>query len=333
MKMTEQERSAMIRRSAYAWSCFQDNTPAEEILSQIYCDGLTDKSPRQGALMAGEVLGWMARFQQGYDAMLEDPEGYTGWLLSREMAPLLAENRLQALRQLMGMLDPARPEPPSASEEALRREAVKLLVNREDAAAVEQLLCAVPDGEPRNRRLVKTVCGEEMTLAVNTMVAYTMVKNGELGAGAARTASLGQVTAGVCAEDLLQSICQEERAGYLSPEQAAERRYAASAVCRVMLLLAGAAAAGGLAMLATEGAVLTAGMALLAALGSIMAEKYRLDRQMVEECAEDLTAPVVALPQPDSWQGRQAAAPLHQSPLEPVDEDQEDSEEMPLTLF
>ena len=85
MNMTAQERAALVRRSAYAWSALQEGTDAREVLSDLYCNNLTDKSPAQGALMTGELVQWMARFQDCYDAVLEDPRGYPAHVLKEEL--------------------------------------------------------------------------------------------------------------------------------------------------------------------------------------------------------------------------------------------------------
>ena len=47
MKITEQERKLIIRRSAGAISQIQEGEDAISVLSGIYCQNLTEKSPRQ----------------------------------------------------------------------------------------------------------------------------------------------------------------------------------------------------------------------------------------------------------------------------------------------
>ena len=81
---------------------------------------------------------------------------------------------------------------------------------------------------------------------------------------------------------------------------------------------------------ATFAAILPAGITAAADTPPEAPEGYLAYYSFDGTAAENEKLTVI---KPDSWQGRQAAAPLPQPPLEPVDEEQEDSEEMPLTLF
>ena len=73
-KLSDTEQRNIIRRSAAAISQLQDGEDAIRVLSGIYCGSLPDKSPRQGELMAREVLTWISEFQDSYDRAAEDPE-------------------------------------------------------------------------------------------------------------------------------------------------------------------------------------------------------------------------------------------------------------------
>ncbi len=351
MKITEQERVSLIRRSAYAWSHFQENGNAVDILSKIYCHNLIDKSPKQGELMTTELLLWMARFQDCYDAALEDPAAYTEYILTQELDALPLQQQCQALEQVIQASQSA-----DASEsvlpyhgtvspqarDSLRQEAVQRITNGEDTAVLEQILLAADDAEPHNRKLVKTICGEDMVLAVNAMVLYTMAKNGEL-SEIPKDVSLAQVAIGACTEDQFRSISRDERQGCLSKEAAAKRKQALTTAFRAMMLLSSVALAGGFAMLLARSTsirrCLIIGAALLAALGVIVAEKFKLDRQMVEDQADEIVEIPLKLPRATAvWtrtkakQDQQTTVPGSSENLEDPAE-QEDTEESVLRLF
>ena len=74
MKITEQERKLIIRRSAGAISQIQEGEDAISVLSGIYCQNLTEKSPRQGELMARELFSWIGQFQKALDDAATEPE-------------------------------------------------------------------------------------------------------------------------------------------------------------------------------------------------------------------------------------------------------------------
>lgn len=323
----------MIRRSAYAWSCFQEDWSAEDILCEIYCHNMQDKSPQQGRLMAQELLSWMARFQQGYDAVLDHPDDYVERVLIKEIEALSPDEQCRVLRQVIASLQPDgghekadESAQPSDERDILLRRAVERLTSK-GSTAEEEL--SVKDDAPQNRRILKAVCGDDMVLAVNAMLLYTMAKNGEL-TEIPRDVSLAQVVIGVCTEDLLHSICRAEQSGYISEKIAQQQKCAASTVYRVLMLAAPAALAGGLAMLFAPGLIggLTIGLALFAGLNMVLPEKFKMDRQMVEDHADDITAVEVELPTVEDVRGeRQTTEAADCKPLEHESEDWEEQEQ------
>ena len=310
MNMTAQERAALVRRSAYAWSALHEGTDAREVLSDLYCNNLTDKSPAQGALMTGELVQWMARFQDCYDAVLEDPRGYPAHVLKEELGTLPLEQQCQVLDRLIRAWGPEERQtaehPVSLrTRDALLEEVLGYLDSGADA--LEEYLPPAEASELQERDQVKAVCGEDLTLAMNTMVLYTMAQNGELppmpGDG-----SLAQTAIGVCGEDLMRGISRDEQSGYVRQEETAQRRCALLTASRITLLQAGAALAGGLAALTLLpvgllGTLGTCG-ALLAAVGAVMTEKFRTDSRMLEGEADELPRLSLELPHRSApWSG------------------------------
>ena len=167
------------------------------------------------------------------------------------------------------------------------------------ADALEEYLPPAEASELQERDRVKAVCGEDLTLAMNTMVLYTMAQNGELppmpGDG-----SLAQTAIGVCGEDLMRGISRDEQSGYVRQEETAQRRCALLTASRITLLQAGAALTGGLAALTLLplgllGTLGTCG-ALLAAVGAVMTEKFRNDSRMLADEADELPRLPLELP-------------------------------------
>ena len=306
MNLTQQERAALIRRSARAWSYLQEDLSAQELLQALYCGSLADKSPQQGGEMAQELLLWMARFQDCYDGALRDPQGCPE-ALEAALAPLPPEQRNQILAQLSAAGEAAAPD--------------RLLPPEDGAAA-------------RNRRRVNAA--GELVLAVNAMTLYAMGKRGEL-SGLPRDASLAQTTLCLCAEDLTHRIRREAQTGRLSQRETDGRKNALSAAFQTTALLAGAALAGGFTpLLAGSGGVfgcLSAAAALLAALGKILEEKFQIDAQMLEELPENLREIPLALPRAARRSGGQASRLQRAAPKEPEDLEQAQEDESSLWTF
>ena len=194
--LSDTERKNLIRRAAAAISQIQDGEDAISVLSGIYCENLPDKSPRQGELMARELLDWIGRFQAAFDKALEGPED----LLCQTISDLFAQLSPEEQCQLLGKLGIPAEE---GAESALLREAsVRLL----ESDAVLTLQPGSIDRESiQARNTAKEIVGEEMLLAVTSMVVYTMAKNGEL-SGVPEKISLAQVAIGVCTEDKLATF-------------------------------------------------------------------------------------------------------------------------------
>lgn len=205
--LTDTERKYLIRRAAAAISQLQDGEDAIGVLSGIYCENLPDKSPRQGELMARELLDWIGRFQASFDEALEGPEDFLCRTISELFAQLPLEEQCELLGQGLGI-----PVEKAAVSEPLRdsllREATVRLM---ESDAILTLQPGSIDRESiQARNAAKDIVGEEMLLAVTSMVVYTMAKNGEL-SGVPEKISLAQVAIGVCTEDKLAELsCLKE---------------------------------------------------------------------------------------------------------------------------
>lgn len=331
MNIAARERSAIIRSAAYTWSSLQDGVDGRKTLIGLYCHNLEDKTPVQGALMARELSQWMARFQDCYDAVLEDPEGYPEHVLQEALGVLPLEQQFQILERLVRVWGPGgSPDTVGVqTREALLAQALASLPTGADA--LEQYLPPAGADELQERERVQSLCGQDMALAVNAMTCYTLAQNGALpplpGDG-----SLAQAAAGVCAEDLLRGIIRDEQEGYLRESEAAQRRCALLTAFRLTLLLAGAAMAGGLAALTVPALGLLGALGvcggLLAALGEIVTEKFRIDCRMLEEETDDLPPVSLELPHCAApWPGKRTARAS--DPEAEQDQPQEETQESP----
>lgn len=323
MKMTDSERKAMIRRIASAIGCLQDGEDAISVLSRIYCENLPDKSPRQGELMAREVLSWMETFRQAVDRAQPDPEAYLQQELKEQLAQFSLEQQCRILRrQIHGCTALAQAETPedllSAAEQQGSAE------DREAPAASEALrdsllreaACRIAGGDgscgsdlfsedgvaatTRGQHIAGTYVGEEMLQAMTAMVVYTMVKNGEL-SGFPEDTSLAQITVSVCAEDQYREILCGAQRRYLS-EAEAEQRLRTLRVVLFSLLFAAAAAIAG-SMLAAHAKQFSMvpyaalGLYILLWLGIVMGIYYKAYAEMVQEESDTVAQiPVVLDP-------------------------------------
>jgi len=205
--LTDTERKYLIRRAAAAISQLQDGEDAIGVLSGIYCENLPDKSPRQGELMARELLDWIGRFQHSFDEALEGPENFLCRTISELFAQLPLEEQCELLGQELGI-----PVEKAAVSEPLRdsllREASSRLMESDTILTLQP--GSIDRESIRARNAAKDIVGEEMLLAVTSMVVYTMAKNGEL-SDVPEKISLAQVAIGVCMEDKLAELsCLKE---------------------------------------------------------------------------------------------------------------------------
>lgn len=301
MQITQAERDEIFRASAHALSYFQEGEDPQEVLSQIYCHNMEDKSPRQGALMAKELLTWMARFQSGFDAAMENPEGYAydelrsalNGLPEERQTALLQEwiQAAERLNSLESADDPqaalaAQKECPVCQYRAPQYQPETLLgmlISRiKDAPKVLQTIVnAAAPWKLRERTAVKRKCGGNMDLAVTAMVIYTMAKNGKL-SGVPRDATLGQVTVGVCAADLQQQIAMQQGA----EKRMVELQLLALKITFVVLMAAAAALMVGGAVWNT---VLAFGGYFLFWLTVVMAVYFSQVCRMMENSAVEIT--------------------------------------------
>lgn len=345
MTLADSEKASLIRRSAYAWSCLQSGEDAADILSEIYRGNLCDKSPGQGAIMADDLLMWLARFQGGYDAALEDPEAFAACVLKEESAQLPAEQAFRLLGKIAE--EPLAGEcSPAGLEEGLEK-ASRVFASPETAMELERTLLAAGEIDAADMRQLRRACGENAVLAVNSMVIYTMAKNREL-ACVPQEVSLGQVAAAVSADDLLCGIIRDERSGYLSEKEASRCKRALAASFMAAMLAAAAALYGGLSALLACGAAavfdLICCRPLLEAVGTILPYKYGIDSRMLEREPENAFKLQIKLPRlsaPSSFgaylQAKHTSGPRAECPpalceAEADAEECEDEDTAPLLL-
>lgn len=277
--LSDKERKHIIRRSAAAISQLQDGEDAIGVLSGIYCENLPDKSPRQGELMAREVLDWIGRFQASFDEALEGPEDYLCRTISEMLAQLPLEEQCELLGQGLGI-----PVERAAVSEPLRdsllREASARLM---ESDAILTLQPGSIDRESiQARNAAKEIVGEEMLLAVTSMVVYTMAKKGEL-SGVPEKISLAQVAIGVCTEDKLAELsCLKEM-------NIENQLWVLKAACVSTMLAAVTVAGVGGWLMGLDLAVVAAfcGYVLLW-LGVVLSIYYKTTADMIREEAADI---------------------------------------------
>ena len=213
MQITQTEHNQLVRRVADALSNFQPGEDAIAVLSRIYQENLPDKSPRQGKLMAEELIQWMSRFRGGYDAALSNPGGFSRYALTESLRELSLEDQCRVLhrilRQEKGMEPDIFPGPATQQQrDELLEEILQLLT-------VHTELPSPLEGDYERQQWTKLHCGEEMTLATTAMILYTMAKNGEL-SGLPRDLTLGQAALCVCTNDTQCQLLWAEANGYMT---------------------------------------------------------------------------------------------------------------------
>jgi len=323
MKMTDSEQKAMIRRTASAIGCLQEGEDAISVLSKIYCQNLSDKSPRQGELMARELLAWMEIFQEAIDGAQKDPETYLYQSLKKQLAQFPLEQQCRILRrQIRGctdleqiktpedlLLTAMQPESaedreaPAVSEavrDSLLKEAACRIAGGAGSAALEILPEDSVAATTRSQSISRTYVGEEMLQAMTAMVVYTMAKNGEL-SGFPEDTSLAQVVVGVCAEDQYREILCGIQRNYLSAAEA-EKRLRILRVVLFSLMFAAAAATAGSMLIAyaKQYSVVpyaALGLYIMLWLGIMMGIYYKAYAEMVQEESEAIAQiPVILNP-------------------------------------
>ncbi len=299
MQITQAERHAILRASANALSFFQKGEDPEDVLSQIYCHNMEDDSPRQGALMAKELLTWMARFQSGFDAAMEDPEGYaynelrnalTG--MPEEQQITLLQEWIQAVERMnslehMDDLETALvaqkkcPICQSKVSQFQPETLLKLLISRIKAVprVMETIANAAVPWKFRDRIIVERKCGRNMDLAVTAMVIYTMAKNGQL-SGFPQDITLSQVALGVCTADLQHEIIMQH-----AGEQEKEAEFLALKITFVVLMAVAAALIVGGAVWNTA---LAFGGYILFWLTIVMAAYFSQVSKISENCDDEI---------------------------------------------
>lgn len=304
--ITVEESNVIIRRTAAAISQLQAGEDAIGVLSRIYCQNLPDKSPRQGQLMAKEVLSWIAKFQDGMDEALEAPDNYVQRQLKNALEGLPLEQQCALLRQQLEEFERLNSlesfqETELAKVHRAAREALPASEQIRDTLLTEVSRTLIGEKlsiEPffaeggsvsRNRKAAKACIGENLLLAMTAMVIYTMAKNGEL-SGLPKEVSLSQVVIGVCAEDQAQQIQLQEKLGYLSEKEAQKSHSALRAVAFTLLITSAVGLAGGtlflLARFFDTVAVAALGAYMMVWLGAVLGIYYSAADEMVIEEAD-----------------------------------------------
>lgn len=215
--LTQEEHYELVRRAADALSNFQPGEDAIAVLSRIYRQNLPDKSPRQGETMAKELVSWMARFQEGYDAALSDPAGFARHTLTRELQDMPLEDQCRTLHRLLqqekGLTPTDFTGPATAhTRDDLLEETVRFLTTHTD-------LPPTPNEDYALRQQVMQHCGGDMSLAAIAMILYTMAKNGEL-SGVPRNLTLSQAAIIVCTNDTQCQLLCAQASGYITHARA-----------------------------------------------------------------------------------------------------------------
>lgn len=281
-KLSDTEQRNIIRRSAAAISQLQDGEDAIRVLSGIYCGSLPDKSPRQGELMAREVLTWISEFQDSYDRAAEDPENCLCRAVAAPLARLPLEEQCEFLEHQLGV--PASLVPSQALRDSLLRDMAQQLLTSTDFPEVHSGAGEFSGWETvPQRNEMKEIVGEEMFLAVTAMVVYAMAKNGEL-SDVSEKISLAQVTIGVCAEDKLAELQWAAQMGYLEKTLIENRLWTVKAACISTMLAAQivVGVGGWLAGMPLAAVAALCGYTLLW-LGVVLGIYYRVTAEMIRE--------------------------------------------------
>lgn len=286
-KLSDTEQSNIIRRSAAAISQLQDGEDAISVLSGIYCGFLPDKSPRQGELMAREVLDWIGRFREACDGALEGPEDYLCRAVAAPLTQLPLEEQCEFLERQLGLQ--TRQPPTEALRDSLLREAAQQLMEAGDFPRMQPGTEEFSGWETvPQRNEIKEIVGEEMFLAVTAMVVYAMAKNGEL-SGVPEKITLVQVTIGVCAEDKLAELLFAAEMGHLEKTLIDNRLWILKAACISTMLAAQivVGVGGWLAGMPMAAVAALCGYTLLW-LGVVLGIYYRVTSEMIREEASQI---------------------------------------------
>ena len=285
MHLSDKERKYIIRRTADAIGRIQTGEDAIAVLSEIYCQNMEDKSPRQGQLMAEEVLRWISKFQNTFEDAMEDPARCFrhNWMQTMEAVPLDAQCDL--LRRELGLSADAGESVSPELRDSLLEELSGRLTDADPKGMEDRFTLEDQTPDNSNRTAAKAVIGEDMLLAVTAMVLYTMVQNGQLET-VEPDLTLAQVVIGVCAEDelaMIRVLAQSE----MHQQRVQKRMKALRVTCFVTLAaaLGGMVLAGSLAAvsgLAIESILAVCGYLLL--MSPLVFDKYSIVYLLLCDC-------------------------------------------------
>jgi len=301
--LTEAQQGYVVQKTANALSNFQDGQDAKQLLTALYCQNMEDKSPRQGRLMARELIDWMERFQSGYDMALEDASGYARRELSGLLEGQSFEQQCTLLRSVirtMDRMDPdgsapsaggsGPPEPcPGPAGPETRDKLLDEAVKRVCHSGLPQSAAQLPEPSAPDSPVLMTYMDQNLLRAVTAMIIYTMVKNNQPTPLPPDT-RMSQAAVAVCAADTRRQIGWNARQGYLSEAEAEEQLSALNVVFNVLLVLTAAAAISTV----IPGGVLRIGFAAAAAVplllfaGAAAALVAASAEQMLREDSQDM---------------------------------------------
>ena len=328
MHLSDKERKYIIRRTADAIGRIQTGEDAIAVLSEIYCQNMEDKSPRQGQLMAEEVLRWIGKFQNTFEDAMEDPVRCFrhNWMQTMEAVPLDAQCDL--LRRELGLsADAGEPVSPQLRD-SLLEELSGRLTDADPKGMEARFTLGDPTPDNSNRTAAKAVIGEDMLLAVTAMVLYTMVQNGQLET-VEPDLTLAQAVIGVCAEDelaMIRVLAQSE----MHQQRVQKRMKALRVTCFVTLAaaLGGMVLAGSLAAvsgLAIESILAVCGYLLLW-LGIVLELYYRSMAEMIRDEEDEFPYIPVHVNPAAAAAAEEDVLPNHLPWPEPASENEEEKE-------
>jgi len=241
MKLTDAQRSHIIRRTAAALGYLQEGEDAVSVLSRIYCENLPDKSPRQGDLMARQVLKWIRQFRGAMEQARQDPSGYVRHSLGDMLSEMPLEDQCRILlNQLTEKNSSDNLQETESDRDRLLEKTVLEIIEEgvQPAEAAETLEQSCQDYADASEPV-----GADMLQAITAMLLYTMVKNGEL-TGLPSDITLGQMAMGVCCADIQRETEYAYRSGFMRRSEFQKYMAALRAVLPVLMIWAALAVAG-----------------------------------------------------------------------------------------
>ena len=336
-QITDQERIEVSKRVAYILSRCSDKASAVDILSEAYCEFLSDKTEMQGDMMATEILRLMSVYQDHYRAACSDPESY----VESQLAELLREEPLEeqcnSLYLMIRCLEPFCKETVwEKLDEATRENYLQLFADamkpgsyRGDisAEARDQLLqqaintvkavaSVVSEYEAgrtevladkvraRYDSLRPAKIDEDLLTAIAAMVIYTMLLNGEM-ENVPENFTLEEVVVFACQDAAVEDVRMSYMQKVITREQCKNCFSSLWAVAAVLLFAAYLAAGAAVIIVSTHmifDVLVIVGECLFAGMLSGALRNAALN--MLDQTAEDISDVHLTLAEPDvsAWE-------------------------------